>query len=326
MPGSPGKHRPSPETEAAICADYLTGLSTADVGLKWSISSVSVSKILKRNGFKARDKTEARRQASYANSGYGRQKWYEFPCEYCGVIKKTKRRNSRYCSQACFAAHVREGVAKPCMNCGKLFTASPSAKQECCSKQCAEARIQFAGANGEPLLASRWHRGENFGVCKDCGERKDITEFHTHQSENGAQPYFGSICKRCVRIKTRPLLQKPKYRFNSGRGAAKRRGLKWTLTLKEYTLLITLRCHYCQGPLPEIGTGLDRVDNDKGYIPTNVVPCCKRCNVVKNSYFNFAEMMLLAPTLRAIRMERQRISSIKPISQQELDFEEIPNI
>jgi len=31
----------------------------------------------------------------------------------------------------------------------------------------------------------------------------------------------------------------------------------------------------------EVYTGIDRVDNSKGYIPTNVVPCCGVCNFMK---------------------------------------------
>ena len=28
--------------------------------------------------------------------------------------------------------------------------------------------------------------------------------------------------------------------------------------------------------------GLDRVDNSRGYEPSNVVPCCRRCNRAKD--------------------------------------------
>lgn len=37
-------------------------------------------------------------------------------------------------------------------------------------------------------------------------------------------------------------------------------------------------CHYCGKSGPN---GIDRVDNSKGYLKTNCVPCCKHCNYVK---------------------------------------------
>lgn len=53
-------------------------------------------------------------------------------------------------------------------------------------------------------------------------------------------------------------------------------------------------CYYC-GALPEkrpsqrgrssiLASGIDRVDNNVGYIADNVVPCCTWCNQAKNSH------------------------------------------
>ena len=40
-------------------------------------------------------------------------------------------------------------------------------------------------------------------------------------------------------------------------------------------------CKYCGGPLPVCGHGLDRLDNTKGYVKTNIAPCCGSCNQKK---------------------------------------------
>ena len=41
-------------------------------------------------------------------------------------------------------------------------------------------------------------------------------------------------------------------------------------------------------------SGIDRIDNDLGYIETNVVPCCKKCNTAKNvlSQNEFKELIV----------------------------------
>lgn len=77
---------------------------------------------------------------------------------------------------------------------------------------------------------------------------------------------------------------------------AARRGHEWALTKETFRELTSLPCHYCgaipaQVSLPQgrtdtgsyIYNGIDRMDNDKGYTPDNVVPCCKECNFIKNN-------------------------------------------
>jgi hypothetical protein len=46
----------------------------------------------------------------------------------------------------------------------------------------------------------------------------------------------------------------------------------------DYDLMVENNCHYCgkEGP-----NGIDRIDNLKGYVKNNCVPCCKHCNYVK---------------------------------------------
>lgn len=47
--------------------------------------------------------------------------------------------------------------------------------------------------------------------------------------------------------------------------------------------MLELGCNYCGDPvLNSTGSSLDRLDSSKGYTITNVVPCCKYCNIAKN--------------------------------------------
>jgi hypothetical protein len=75
---------------------------------------------------------------------------------------------------------------------------------------------------------------------------------------------------------------------------ARERGYACELTTEQMLVLMAQPCHYC-GAQPSnksknpyyhgayVYSGIDRVDNDKGYLLDNVVPCCIHCNVAKRS-------------------------------------------
>lgn len=84
-------------------------------------------------------------------------------------------------------------------------------------------------------------------------------------------------------------------KISSYRYFAKTRGYAFTLTVPQLETLFKGNCRYCSaGPSqvcnggrdttsPYTYNGIDRTDNAKGYIPTNVVSCCKRCNFAKGT-------------------------------------------
>ena len=74
---------------------------------------------------------------------------------------------------------------------------------------------------------------------------------------------------------------------------AKDRSLKFELTEGQFSEITKKDCHYCGAEPNNISkrkrsyghyvyNGIDRVDNNKGYILNNVVPCCKICNHYKS--------------------------------------------
>ena len=69
----------------------------------------------------------------------------------------------------------------------------------------------------------------------------------------------------------------PKAKFTAYKLAAVKRGYAFKLKQAEFISLLHKPCHYCNN----IATGLDRVNNKKGYLSSNVVPCCKLCNFMK---------------------------------------------
>jgi hypothetical protein len=62
---------------------------------------------------------------------------------------------------------------------------------------------------------------------------------------------------------------------------AKRVGLKVSLTLAEYVVLVEQPCMWCGDELTGRGYEIDRLFNNHGYTKENSNPCCKRCNLAK---------------------------------------------
>lgn len=74
---------------------------------------------------------------------------------------------------------------------------------------------------------------------------------------------------------------------------SRKRGIAFSLTKREVFELVTQPCYYC-GIVPNqvyrsqgsyqtlmyrfLYNGIDRVDNARGYITGNCVPCCGSCN------------------------------------------------
>jgi len=81
----------------------------------------------------------------------------------------------------------------------------------------------------------------------------------------------------------------------SYRRHAKDNNRSYELSLSEFEKLTSSNCHYCnakpsmsiksvRGNGAYIYNGIDRKDNEIGYVISNCVPCCKMCNFSKRNY------------------------------------------
>ena len=66
--------------------------------------------------------------------------------------------------------------------------------------------------------------------------------------------------------------------------------------------IISKPCIYC-GDTNNVGC--DRIDNNKGHLKENVVPCCVDCNVARSNHFSFEEMKILGQTIKQIKEARK---------------------
>lgn len=76
---------------------------------------------------------------------------------------------------------------------------------------------------------------------------------------------------------------------------AKFKGYEFSLTEDEFRELIFSNCYYCGRPPSRVRynnysngdiiyTGIDRIENSRGYFKDNVRPCCRQCNFIKSKY------------------------------------------
>lgn len=130
----------------------------------------------------------------------------------------------------------------------------------------------------------------------DCGNTTDVEK---SKVIHGITKSCG-----CIQKEMRKNLGKinilPKYQasinevFNVYKHSAMKRGFIFELRKDEFVDIVTKECIYCGDKLTNehnkpfnngnfLYTGIDRYDNEKGYIKSNCVPCCSVCNRMKTN-------------------------------------------
>lgn len=96
----------------------------------------------------------------------------------------------------------------------------------------------------------------------------------------------------------------PNRRLCNARRQAKLRGIEWAIEKADYFEVIKNPCRYCGNmlgkPVTE-GAGLDRLDNEIGYVLSNVVSCCNVCNTIKNKNLTEDETVAAVEAILSIR-------------------------
>lgn len=157
---------------------------------------------------------------------------------------------------------------------------------EICEKECFYCGdIQEKGFNGIDRIDSRGNYIEDNIVpcCEICNWMK------------------GSFNREVFLKKVEHIMTKSKFidgelydkYFNNSKSTnykhyalnAARRKIEFNLDKKTFLYLIHHDCYLCGKKTDdEHQNGIDRVDNDNGYILENVQPCCGNCNFIKNKF------------------------------------------
>ena len=133
-------------------------------------------------------------------------------------------------------------------------------------------------------------------LCKcDCGNTSLVRGASLRR---GTTKSCGCLSKEMT--SARMKLPDGESSFNTLYGSyqrnAEKRGWSFNISKSLFHQLVIQPCHYCE-ELPSnvcksnkntkgvfVYNGLDRVQNEIGYIPDNVVPCCSRCNYIKATF------------------------------------------
>lgn len=120
----------------------------------------------------------------------------------------------------------------------------------------------------------------------ECGNESDINKTDLTRGNS----------KRCVDCGHR-ISRKDDSAFNvlirKYKKNAQNYSREWLLSNDEAQLLFFGNCHYCNTPPSNmlstagqtlIYNGIDRMDNDRGYVFDNVVSCCGFCNMAKRGH------------------------------------------
>jgi hypothetical protein len=129
-------------------------------------------------------------------------------------------------------------------------------------------------------------------ICLDCGI--------IMTNENRAKGKHDKLLRRCIPCYTnllecesnRPARERNykaevfnnKYViWNHYIKGAQKRSINFKISKTVFNEIIIKKCFYCDYTKDGEVNGIDRVDNNKGYIEGNIVACCKVCNIAKGT-------------------------------------------
>jgi hypothetical protein len=165
---------------------------------------------------------------------------------------------------------------------GRLVVLRQHVPRQGSKKYC---RHRNSARNGEDQFYSMWE-------CRcDCGETTIVEGKSLRLGHTQSCGCWG------IEKKSKPTGHAPFVAlYDNYRKNASNRGLEWNLTEDQVREITKRNCFYC-GIEPKqkryarsasrenfyVYNGIDRVDNNKGYIPDNVVACCIHCNRAKRT-------------------------------------------
>lgn len=154
---------------------------------------------------------------------------------------------------------------------------------------------------GQPYMMDKYSRSKSKLYCSlDCSRKNYRTTHETRMRMSIALKGNPKVIKNLENHRALKRLPNGTASFNllyiRYKKGATSRGLSFELSKEEFKEIVGMNCFYC-GDAPKnviVGSkringgfrysGIDRVDNSMGYLKTNIVACCRTCNVSKNNH------------------------------------------
>ena len=150
--------------------------------------------------------------------------------------------------------------------------------------------------------------------CTRCKEIKPVTEFWKGRPDcKGCWGEFKKKRRRDIPMKVRLMDRSymAKYgkttigRFHNIKTNLKRRGIDLDINRDDFVAWFnrqSRKCHYCHREFTKAngrkleltGLTIDRKNNSRGYTKGNLVLACRRCNMIKGSWFTEEQMLEIA--------------------------------
>lgn len=120
----------------------------------------------------------------------------------------------------------------------------------------------------------------------DCGEITVIREYLIYSGKTKS-------CGCAYKNSFSPGEVNNNVHYINYKRSAKSRNLEFNLSKLDFIKMTQQNCFYCNAiPIekkfvktangPAIINGIDRINNNKGYLLDNCVPCCTKCNLAKH--------------------------------------------
>lgn len=142
----------------------------------------------------------------------------------------------------------------------------------------------YKGRNGDKKsMGAAW-------TCRcDCGVEQDVRASHLRHNKSKG-------CKSCQAYEREAIRNRPRKtipaRYGQYKAKARERGYAFSLSIEEFSSLLTSNCYYCATPPVKphptatdglLINGIDRLDSSAGYTVENCVSACFLCNRAKNT-------------------------------------------
>jgi hypothetical protein len=203
-------------------------------------------------------------------------------CPQCNKTYETKWNSQKFCSSVCRdASYICEHKRTKsfCKDC-KGSRICDHGKQKRTCKDCVGSGIC---KHGNILQYCKDCVGSglckhlrNKRLCKDCGGSclciHKVSKYECWRCDGSR------ICTHKRRKKVCPICA-PEGAYKVYARNALRTSRSFDITLDQFKKIVELPCLYCKED--EDARGIDRWDNNLGYVFGNCRPCCRECNLMK---------------------------------------------